>query len=73
MRDSETVTLSQICEALTVMGIEPDVTHVREIRIDPRGVTITRYQHDDGGSHLLAPDNPHAIRAEISTIRVTYR
>jgi propanediol dehydratase small subunit len=67
--DPDTVSLGQVCKALVELGIEPDMKHMREIRIAPQELTITRYQTNDAGRHMLASDR-RAILAEITQIRV---
>lgn len=68
-QDPEKVTLDQVRQALTVMGINPDVAHVRTIYMEPRQITITRYQVNDNGHHFRAEGRP-GVATETSTIRV---
>ncbi len=67
--DPESITLEQVRAAVEALGIDPDLRHVREIRIEPRDVTITRYQTTESGAHRIIPGTPTML-TETSVIRM---
>jgi hypothetical protein len=69
VKEPETIPLPRLRNVLTALGFDPDLQHVRQIHIDPERVTVTRYQTDEAGHHLLAPGSM-GILTVTSTHRV---
>jgi hypothetical protein len=47
--EPDRVTLDQLREALTVLGIDSDTKSLREIRVEPGQITVVRHRRNDEG------------------------
>lgn len=70
MSDPETVTLDQIRQALFAMGVEPDISNVRTIHVDPEWLTITRFDLNEHGKPFVAPsgDEMALVKSKIRVV-----
>ena len=67
-KDAHRVTHAQLREALTVMGLDPDITHLRDLRIEPGVITVERMRLDeDGKSYAVGYAD---VSTEVITIAV---
>lgn len=53
-KDAHRITLSQIREASTVLGLDPDLSTLRELRMEPGRITVERARLNEQGKQYVA-------------------
>jgi hypothetical protein len=70
--DAHRITLDQIRDLLTGLGIEPDTNRLMTVFIEPGKVTVVRKRQDENGRYVLLLDH-NEVATETTTIAVVGR
>lgn len=52
-KDAHRITLAQIREAFTVLGLDPDLSTLRELRMEPGRITLERARLNEDGKQYV--------------------
>lgn len=66
--DPHHITIAQVRELLTGLGIEPDTANIRTVVIESGKVTVVRYRLDESGHRYVV--GPNELATETIMIKV---